>query len=92
MIYLVIFQQDPEFHPDLVATKSSAAAGLCSWVLNIVKFYEIHCEVEPKRQALSKANAELAAAQEKLGAIKSKIIVSWTNKFIVCGQTPGSVC
>ncbi|TMS22374.1 hypothetical protein E3U43_012639 [Larimichthys crocea] len=67
------YLQDPEFQPDLVASKSNAAAGLCSWVLNIVKFYEVYCEVEPKRQALSKANAELAAAQEKLSAIKSKI-------------------
>lgn len=69
--------QDPEFKPDLVASKSYAAAGLCSWVLNIVKFYEVYCDVEPKRQALQKANAELAAAQEKLTAIKSKIKVSW---------------
>lgn len=59
-----------------MASKSNAAAGLCSWVLNIVKFYEVYCEVEPKRQALSKANAELAAAQEKLAVIKSKINVS----------------
>lgn len=85
---LLSSQQDPEFHPDLVASKSYAAAGLCSWVLNIVKFYEVYCEVEPKRQALSKANAELAAAQEKLSAIKTKIIVSWGNKFIAFGQTP----
>ncbi|CAN9508871.1 unnamed protein product [Ophioblennius macclurei] len=69
------YLQDKEFQPDLVASKSYAAAGLCSWVLNIVKFYEVYCEVEPKRQALSKANAELAAAQEKLAAIKSKISV-----------------
>ncbi|XP_043958392.1 dynein heavy chain 9, axonemal isoform X2 [Gambusia affinis] len=67
------YLQDPEFQPDLVASKSYAAAGLCSWVLNIVKFYEVFCEVEPKRQALRKANAELAAAQEKLSAIKRKI-------------------
>lgn len=67
--------QDPEFQPDLVAAKSYAAAGLCSWVLNIVKFYQVYCEVEPKRQALSKANAELAAAQEKLATIKGKIHV-----------------
>lgn len=59
-----------------MASKSNAAAGLCSWVLNIVKFYEVYCEVEPKRQALSKANAELAAAQEKLATIKTKINVS----------------
>ncbi|XP_068610643.1 dynein axonemal heavy chain 9 [Brachionichthys hirsutus] len=67
------YLQDPEFKPDLVASKSNAAAGLCSWVLNIVKFYQVYCEVEPKRQALKKANAELAAAQEKLAAIKTKI-------------------
>ncbi|XP_015248307.1 PREDICTED: dynein heavy chain 9, axonemal [Cyprinodon variegatus] len=67
------YLQDPEFQPHLVASKSSAAAGLCSWVINIVRYYEVYCDVEPKRQALSKANAELAAAQEKLTAIKSKI-------------------
>ncbi|KAL6475225.1 hypothetical protein MHYP_G00162650 [Metynnis hypsauchen] len=67
------YLQDPEFKPELVAAKSYAAAGLCSWVINIVKFYEVYCEVEPKRQALNKANAELAAAQEKLSIIKAKI-------------------
>ncbi|XP_037134453.1 dynein heavy chain 9, axonemal [Syngnathus acus] len=67
------YLQDPEFQPELIASKSNAAAGLCSWVLNIVKFYKVYCEVEPKRQALSKANAELAAAQGKLATIKNKI-------------------
>ncbi|KAG7506656.1 dynein heavy chain 9, axonemal [Solea senegalensis] len=67
------YLQDPEFKPDLIASKSLAAGGLCSWVLNIVTFYEVFCEVEPKRQALKKANAELAAAQEHLAAIKGKI-------------------
>ncbi|XP_068161051.1 dynein axonemal heavy chain 9 [Antennarius striatus] len=67
------YLQDPDFQPELVASKSNAAAGLCSWVLNIVKFYQVYCEVEPKRQALTKANSELAAAQEKLTAIKTKI-------------------
>lgn len=70
------YLQDPEFKPELVASKSYAAAGLCSWVINIVKFYEVYCEVEPKRQALSKANAELSSAQEKLSVIKAKINVS----------------
>uniref|UniRef100_A0AAV2JVC4 Uncharacterized protein n=1 Tax=Knipowitschia caucasica TaxID=637954 RepID=A0AAV2JVC4_KNICA len=69
------YLQDKEFQPDLVASKSQAAAGLCSWVLNIVKFYQVYCEVEPKRQALSKANLELASAQDKLCTIKNKIKV-----------------
>ncbi|XP_053720928.1 dynein heavy chain 9, axonemal [Synchiropus splendidus] len=67
------YLQDAEFNPDLVKAKSSAAAGLCSWVINIVTFYNVYCDVEPKRQALAKANSELAAAQEKLAGIKSKI-------------------
>ncbi|XP_051927996.1 dynein heavy chain 9, axonemal [Hippocampus zosterae] len=67
------YLQDPAFQPELVASKSNAAAGLCSWVLNIVKFHKVYCEVEPKRQALKKANAELAAAQGKLTTIKTKI-------------------
>lgn len=70
------YLQDPEFQPELVASKSYSAAGLCSWVINIVRFYQVYCEVEPKRQALSKANAELAAAQDKLTTIKAKINVS----------------
>nr|XP_027809857.1 dynein heavy chain 9, axonemal [Marmota flaviventris] len=67
------YLQDPEFNPEFVATKSYAASGLCSWVINIVRFYEVFCDVEPKRQALSKATSELTAAQEKLAAIKTKI-------------------
>uniref|UniRef100_A0A8B9MIW9 Dynein axonemal heavy chain 17 n=1 Tax=Accipiter nisus TaxID=211598 RepID=A0A8B9MIW9_9AVES len=67
------YLQDPKFRPEFVTTKSYAAAGLCSWVVNIVRFHEVYCDVEPKRQALSKANAELAAAQEKLASIKAKI-------------------
>ncbi|XP_006898632.1 PREDICTED: LOW QUALITY PROTEIN: dynein heavy chain 9, axonemal [Elephantulus edwardii] len=67
------YLQDPEFNPEFVATKSYAASGLCSWVINIVRFYEVFCDVEPKRQALSKATLDLTAAQEKLAAIKAKI-------------------
>ena len=44
-------------------------------ILCIVTFYEVYCDVEPKRIALAKANADLAAAQEKLAGIKAKIAV-----------------
>ena len=56
--------------------QSLAAAGLCAWTINIVRFYEIFCDVEPKRIALAKATAELQAAQDKLAVIKNKIAVS----------------
>ncbi|XP_060681399.1 dynein axonemal heavy chain 11-like isoform X1 [Hemiscyllium ocellatum] len=67
------YLQDPDFNPDLVRTKSFAASGLCAWVINIIKFYEVYCDVDPKRQALTQANAELATATEKLEAIRKKL-------------------
>ena len=67
------YLDDPEFDPDFIRAKSSAAAGMCAWVVNIVQFYLIFCDVEPKRNALAAANADLAAAQEKLTGIKAKI-------------------
>ena len=38
-------------------------------------YYAVFCDVEPKRIALKKANAELSAAQSKLADIKGKISV-----------------
>ena len=42
-------------------------------LLILSNFYEVFCDVEPKRKALAAANAELAAAQDKLSKIKAKI-------------------
>lgn len=53
--------------------------GLCAWVINIIKFYEVYCDVEPKRKALAQANADLAQAQDKLSVIKRKVAVSVTD-------------
>ncbi|XP_071372237.1 dynein axonemal heavy chain 11 isoform X2 [Centroberyx affinis] len=68
------YLRNPEFHPDLVRTKSTAAAGLCAWTINIVRYYEVYCEVTPKRQALSQANAELETATAKLLAVQKKLM------------------
>ena len=70
------YLQDKEFNPEFIRSKSFAAAGLCSWCVNIVTFYQVFCDVEPKRMALETANAELATAQDKLSKIKAKIKVS----------------
>ena len=69
------YLDDKEFDPDYIRNKSFAAAGLCAWAINIVRFYEVFCDVEPKRLALAAANAELSAAKEKLAKIKAKIQV-----------------
>ena len=39
----------------------------------VCRFYRVYCDVEPKRLALAAANAELAAAVEKLKGIQGKI-------------------
>ncbi|VDN12624.1 unnamed protein product [Dibothriocephalus latus] len=67
------YLKDPEFDPDLIRTKSLAAAGLCSWTINIVRFYEVYLVVKPKRDALAEANEELRLATEKLDAVRTKI-------------------
>ena len=36
------YMSNPGFTPDNIKSKSSAAAGLCSWVINICKFFRIN--------------------------------------------------
>ena len=63
----------PDFDVDVIATKSKAAAGLCSWVINIVTYYDTIVGVEPKRQALAAANERLTAASEKLEIVNNRV-------------------
>uniref|UniRef100_A0A3Q2GPF7 Dynein heavy chain 11, axonemal-like n=1 Tax=Cyprinodon variegatus TaxID=28743 RepID=A0A3Q2GPF7_CYPVA len=67
------YLSDPEFNPEFVRQKSSAAAGLCAWVINIIHFHEVSCEVEKKRMCLFQANGDLAEAAEKLEVIRKKL-------------------
>ncbi|KAJ8253035.1 hypothetical protein GJAV_G00208400 [Gymnothorax javanicus] len=67
------YLRDPEFNPEFVRQKSSAAAGLCAWVINIVRFHEVHCEVELKRLCLAQANSDLIEAADKLEIIRRKL-------------------
>ena len=71
------YLDNPEFDSDLVKGKSLAAGGLCAWTINVIRFYHVYCDVEPKRLSLAQANAELAAAEDKLSKIKAKIKVSF---------------
>ncbi|XP_031327312.1 dynein beta chain, ciliary-like [Photinus pyralis] len=67
------YLKDPEFLPEIILGKSAAAAGLCSWVINILKFYDVFVVVEPKRRALNKANQDLEEARAKLVALNKKL-------------------
>ncbi|KAF5280421.1 hypothetical protein FQR65_LT03230 [Abscondita terminalis] len=67
------YVNDPEFDPEVIRAKSIAAAGLCSWVINILKYYDVFVVVEPKRRALQQANQELDNARSKLVQLNNKL-------------------
>ncbi|KAG9435569.1 dynein heavy chain 6, axonemal isoform X1 [Apis mellifera carnica] len=71
----------PEFQPDLVARQSKACKSLCIWVRAIDGYAKVYRVVEPKRQRLKKAEAELnaieaivAKKQQELAEVEKKII------------------
>lgn len=61
------------FNPEIIEKRNSAAAGLCSWVINIVNYYDIVLQVEPKRMALRAANEQLEVANTQLGAVRARV-------------------
>ncbi|CAD7704939.1 unnamed protein product [Ostreobium quekettii] len=67
------YLQLEHFNKDIIYNKSRAAAGLCDWSINIVKYYDVVSEVEPKRQELAEANAKLEEANTTLAAVQEKV-------------------
>merc|ERR1711871_32633 len=67
------FLTNPEFEPENIRSKSGAAAGLCSWCINICKYFRIYQMVAPKRAMLAEANAKLDAANNKLAGIRGRL-------------------
>ena len=43
------------FKPEVMESKSPAAKGVCSWVINIVMYWDVIQDIEPKRKALKEA-------------------------------------
>jgi dynein heavy chain len=54
-----------EFTQAGMSKKSNAAGGLTVWIINIIMYYDVVIQVEPKRQALREANETLEAANTK---------------------------
>jgi dynein heavy chain len=61
------------FKVEVIKTKNSAAGGLCSFVLNIVMYYEVVVTVEPKRRALAEANEQLSTANAQLKMVTEMV-------------------
>lgn len=51
-----LYLSDPDFNPEIIINKSKAACGVCKWVINIVKYWDVIQDVEPKRKQLKEAN------------------------------------
>eukprot|EP01051_Picozoa_sp_SAG22_P001096 SAG22_NODE_38_length_26325_cov_107.302067_34_plen_131_part_00 len=61
-------------HFPLLNTCSAAtAAGLCSWCVNICKYFRIYQVVAPKRAMLAEANLKLDAANGQLNVVRDKL-------------------
>lgn len=56
---------DPNFNPTNIRTKSSCAAGLCDWIINITMYFDVVISVEPKKAAVRAAQQRLADANAK---------------------------
>lgn len=67
------YLSNPEFDPAIIVNKSKAAAGLCSWVLNIVKFHDVILEVGPLRKQLEEAKLQLEEATIKLNEVQEVV-------------------
>ena len=61
------------FKPEVIETRNKMAAGLCSWVINIVQYYDVLMMVTPKREALREANEKLEEANKRLKEVQDKV-------------------
>ncbi|CAF1186132.1 unnamed protein product [Adineta steineri] len=67
------YLRDPDFNPDAIRRVSLAAAGLCAWAINIVQYYRVYCEVEPKRLAAEEATEQLRQTEDQFNATQAKL-------------------
>ena len=63
----------PDFDPQIVGRVSSAAQSLCMWVRAMEMYGRVYRVVEPKRQRLQGAQAQLAEKQAMLQEAKDKL-------------------
>ena len=60
------YLNDPNFAPEVIRSASSAAEGLCKWVIAIIKFDEVYKAITPKRIALAEAEETVRQTQALL--------------------------
>lgn len=89
-----VYLPDPNFKPATVAKASSAAEGLCKWIIALDMYDKVVKVVEPKKKKLEIANAEFEATmtileekrnqvrelQEKLDMLNDRLEETEINK------------
>jgi len=75
--YMIKIRKDyitnAEFDPTKVAKASSAAEGLCKWVLAMEIYDRVVKVVAPKKVKLAQAQADLAATLEQLNMKRAEL-------------------
>ncbi|KAK6963637.1 Dynein heavy chain 7 axonemal [Biomphalaria glabrata] len=64
---------NPMFKPEIVANASSAAEGLCKWILALEVYDRVAKVVAPKKEKLREAEAELGKMMENLNAKRAEL-------------------
>ena len=60
------------FNPDRIRTKSTSASGMCSWVINICRFYRVFQVMLPKKRQLEETNLKLNEANDALADVRAR--------------------
>ena len=53
--------------------KSGAVVGVCEWVINIILYYDVVTQVEPKKQALRDETSTSEQATTRLSEVKALV-------------------
>ncbi|EPY29285.1 hypothetical protein STCU_04632 [Strigomonas culicis] len=64
---------NPSFDPEVIKTKSAAAAGLCKWCIGMNRYHVVRCDVRPKEERLAEAQQRLTSSQAALKKIQDKV-------------------
>jgi dynein heavy chain len=67
------YTDNPEFDPAKIKTASTAAEGLCRWVIAIERYEKVARVVAPKKVKLKESEEKLAVAMESLNAKRSSL-------------------
>jgi dynein heavy chain len=68
-----VYVNNPAFDPNAIATKSSAASGLCAWVNGMNDYHRVRCDVKPKEERLAEATARLDNSKAALKKVQDKV-------------------